>query len=360
MLCFGMARKTLKLGRPEVAAVINEKHKAEKTGWRKDRLLAIKLAAKGANTSQEIADLCGLSRAKVFELVRDVRNGGLEAIWKKNPGGRPEGWRKGVSPQVTEEFEAKLEANDFVTLQDARRWLKKAHNIEASYNRVWYWAKKLNGVLLVPRPSHSKKDPAASEAFRKELPGKLEALNLPSGTQAKVWVMDEARFGLHTMLRKVWSKKAKRPVIDCQIKYEWDYLYGSMEVTGGGAHFNEISGVNLDWDQAYLGDLAKQEPGTVHVLIRDQAGFHLRDGDPRLPENIRIIDLPPYSPELNPCEQLWDLIKDELGNRVFSSITALRRALKPILRSWWENPQRVLSLIGRPWLQDEANALCPD
>jgi transposase len=99
--------------------------------------------SEGANTSQEIADLCGLSRAKVFELVRDVRNGGLEAIWNKDPGGRPEGWRKGVSPQVTEEFEAKLEANDFVTLQDARRWLKKAHNIEVSYNRVWYWAKKL-------------------------------------------------------------------------------------------------------------------------------------------------------------------------------------------------------------------------
>lgn len=352
-----MARKTLKLCCSEVAANIDKLHKVEKTGWRKDRLLAIKLASKGENTSQEIADLCGLSRAKIFELVRDVRNGGLEAIWDKNSGGRPEGWRKEVSEQVMKEFETKLESNDFVTLQDARRWLKNTHNIDASYNRVWYWAKKLNGVLLVPRPSHSKKDPTASDAFRKDLPDKLKALNLAPGTRAKVWVMDEARFGLHTMLRKVWSKKAKRPVVDCQIKYEWDYLYGSMEVTEGNTHFCEISNVSLDCDQSYLKNLAKQEPEIVHILIRDQAGFHLRDGDERLPKNIRIIDLPPYSPELNPCEQLWDLIKDELGNRVFKTITALRRALKPVLQGWWENPERVLSLVGRPWLRDEANVL---
>ena len=63
-----------------MAAAIDKKHKTEKPGWRKDRLLAIKLASKGEHTSQEIADFCGLSRAKIFELVREVRNGGLEAI----------------------------------------------------------------------------------------------------------------------------------------------------------------------------------------------------------------------------------------------------------------------------------------
>jgi transposase len=352
-----MARRTTKLGCPDVARIIDRKHKAEPPGWRKDRLLAIKLASKGENTGQEIADLCGMSLAQVTSLIKAVREGGLPAIWEKKSGGRPEGWRKGVTQQVTREFEAKLEGNEFVTLQDACRWLKEDHGIDASYNRVWYWAKKCNGVLLVPRPSHSKKDPAASEAFRKEFPEKLEALGLPAGTRAKVWVMDEARFGLHTLLRKVWSKKAKRPVVDAQIKYEWDYLYGSMEVTEGDTHFAQIAGVNLEWDQCYLENLAKQEPETVHILIRDQAGFHLRDGDPRLPSNIRIIDLPPYSPELNPCEQLWDLIKDELGNRVLKTIEALRDALHPILSRWWNDSERVLSLIGRPWLQAEANAM---
>lgn len=351
-----MAGRKLRLGCPEVAAVIDEKHRREKPGWRKDRLLAIKLASRGEHTGKQIGELCGLSRAKVFELVKAVREGGLAAIWDRDPGGRPEGWRKGVSAEVMEEFEAKLSNHEFTTLRDACRWLKSDHGLEVSYQRVWYWAKKLGGVLKVPRPSHSRKDPAAAEAFRRDLGERLEGLGLAKGTRVKIWVMDEARFGLHTMMRKLWTLRGERPVVGCQIKYQWDYLYGSMEVTKGEAHFCQISGVNLDWDRRYLEDLAASDPDSVHILIRDQAGFHLRDGDLRLPERVRIIDLPPYSPELNPCEQLWDLIKDRLGNRIFETIEQLRDATVPILQEWWTNAESVLSLIGRPWLQDQANA----
>lgn len=351
-----MAGRTLKLGCPEVAAVIESKHRQERPGWRKDRLLVVKLAAAGEHTAQQIADLCGVSRAQVFALVKAVREGGLAAIWERNPGGRPEGWRKGVGAKVMEEFKEKLAAHEFATLQDACRWLWESHGLRISYSRVWYWAKKLGGVLRVPRPSHSRKDPAAAEAFRRDLEDKLESLGLARGTRAKVWVMDEARFGLHTMVRKLWSLRGVRPVVGCQIKYEWDYLYGALEVTAGEAHFCQIGGVGLDWDRRYLEDLAASDPGAVHIVIRDQAGFHLRDEDPRLPAKVRIVDLPPYSPELNPCEQLWDQIKDRLGNRIYGTIEELRDATVPILRHWWGNPQSVLSLVGRPWMQDQANA----
>jgi transposase len=351
-----MARKTLKLGCPEVAKVIGKKHREEKPGWRKDRLLVIKLATRGEHTAAEIAEIAGMARSQVFAFVKAVRAGGLETIWEKERVGRPEGDRKGVPEEVSAEFGRKLAGHEFATLEDARRWLLVEHGLEVAYQRVWYWAKKLGGVLRVPRPSHSRKDPAAAREFREELGGKLESLGLAPGTRAKVWVMDEARFGLHTMLRKLWSLRGSRPVVACQIKYEWDYLYGSLEVTGGEAHFCQISGVNLEWDRNYLEDLAASDPGAVHVLIRDQAGFHLRDGDARLPANVRIIDLPPFSPELNPCEQLWDLVKDRIGNRVFETIKELREAMEPVLAEWWTDPQRVLSLIGRPWLHDQANA----
>jgi hypothetical protein len=53
--------------------------------------------------------------------------------------------------------------------------------------------KKSGGVLLVPRPSHSKKNPAAEEEFRQELAGYLESLKIPEGGRVKLWMMDEAR-----------------------------------------------------------------------------------------------------------------------------------------------------------------------
>ena len=211
-------------------------------------------------------------------------------------------------------------------------------------------------MLLVPRPSHSKKDPAAADQFREGLAEKLEALDLPEGSRVKLWMMDEARFGLHTELRRLWARKGQRPVVTRQIKYEWDYLYGSLDVIGGQAHFCQIPSVGHAWDLHYLENLAETNTEVIHVLIRDQAGFHLRDGDERLPARVRIIDLPPYSPELNPCEQLWDIIKDEIGNRVFATIEELRSATLPALQRYWDEPASVLRLIGREWIRSQANA----
>src|SRR5258708_35087916 len=125
---------------------------------------------------------------------------------------------------------------------------------------------------------------------------------------------------------------------------------------GGEAHFAHLPTVSLAWDAGYLRNLAVTDAAAIHVLIRDQAGFHLRDGDARLPGNVRIIDLPPYTPELNPCEQLWDIVKDDLANRVYTSVAKLRAGMKTTLRRFWEDPDAVRSLIGRPWLQVQLNA----
>ena len=125
----------------------------------------------------------------------------------------------------------------------------------------------------MPRPSHSKKKPGAEEEFKEALCEKLGALGLEAGRKVKVWMMDEARFGLHTELRRVWTRRGQRPVVARQIKYAWDYLYGALSVMGGEAHFAHVPGVSLDWDQGYLGDLAASDPGAIHVLIRDRPAF---------------------------------------------------------------------------------------
>ena len=54
------------------------------------------------------------------------------------------------------------------------------------------------------------------------------------------------------------------------------------------------------------------------------ARLHLRYGDERLPARVRLVPLPPYSPELNPCEQAWDVFKEEVSNHCFATIKKLR------------------------------------
>ena len=167
---------------------------------------------------------------------------------------------------------------------------------------------------------------------------------------------DNARFGLHTELRRVWTLRGLRPVVMRQIQYERDYLYGALGAVGGEAHFAHVPGVSLEWDRSYLEDLAAGDPEAIHVLVRDKAGFHLREGDPRLPERVRIVDLPPYSPELNPCEQMWDIVKDETCNQVFPNVAALRDRMRDTLKRYWEDAKSVLRLIGRDWLMLQLNA----
>ena len=352
-----MPGKTLKLGHPEVAAVIDGRYAAEPDGWRKRRLLAVKLAAKGESTSAEVAEWCGVSRAYLFVWLKLVREGGLDALLVRDKPGPKEGTRRGVKPEVIAALGERLAAHQFASAEAARRWLKKEHGVERPYVTVWSWLKKSHGVLRVPRPSHSKKNPAAAAAFKSSVAEKLEALGIESGSRVKVWFMDEARFGLHTEMRRVWTRKGVRPVVSRQIKYAWDYLYGALNAVGGEAHFAHLPSVSLEWDQAYLRDLVASDPGAMHVLVRDQAGFHLRDGDPRLPAQVRLIDLPPSSPELNPCEQLWDIVKDDTCNQVHATVGALRKCMGETLRRYWEDATSVLRLIGRDWFLSELNAM---
>ena len=184
---------TLQLGRPDAAAVIDERSAREPDGWRQRRLLAVKLAAKGEYTSAEVAELCGVTRTDLFAWLSIVRQRGLEALRERGQPGPREGAVRGVEPRVLAALRQKLGEHAFARAAAARRWLKKEHGIERAYKTVWNWLKKANGVRRVPRPRHSKRNPAAAEAFKSERTAKLEALEIKAGSRVKVWFLEEAR-----------------------------------------------------------------------------------------------------------------------------------------------------------------------
>ena len=86
-----MAGTKLKPGLPEVGANIDKRDASEPEGWRKRRLRAVKLAAKGESTSAEIADLCGVNRTHRLVWLRRVREEGLDALRQRDKPGRKAG-----------------------------------------------------------------------------------------------------------------------------------------------------------------------------------------------------------------------------------------------------------------------------
>ena len=106
-----------------------------------------------------------------------------------------------------------------------------------------------------------------------------------------------------------WASGYAALVADGQPQcYAWEYVYGALEVLEGGAPFRFMPSVNLDFSRDFLRQLAASDPAAKHVVIQDQAGFPLRAGGPGLPDRIHLLPWPPYSPELNPIEGLWDQV----------------------------------------------------
>ncbi len=78
-------------------------------------------------------------------------------------------------------------------------------------------------------------------------------LNIAKGSRVKVWVQDEARYGLHSIQRRFWGLKGKRVVKPGQQKFDWSYVFGALEITQGDGVFCYLPGVSLGHTQAPLG-----------------------------------------------------------------------------------------------------------
>jgi len=140
--------------------------------------------------------------------------------------------------------------------------------------------------------------------------------------------------------------------------YQWGYLHEALEVDG--AHRTELlftPAIDRDIHALFLKQIADAEPQALHVVIQDQAGFHLPSDDPRLPQNLRLLPLLPYCPELNPVERFGGLLKTRVTNRLYPNLRRLEDHLFAASREWTQ-PAKVAALI-HCWLADQVNAGAP-
>lgn len=166
----------------------------------------------------------------------------------------------------------------------------------------------------------------------------------------RVWVEDEIRYGLITVVRRVWGMNGIRVLAPYQAQYQSSYLYGALEVTQGEAQLLFRMPVCLESTETFLQELVATEPEAYHILLWDNAGFHPKADDKTLPETIRLLPFPPYSPELNPVERLWDIVKDGIANRLWKTLDDLEEAMVSILEPFLVDPERMKQFLGDNWL----------
>jgi len=119
------------------------------------------------------------------------------------------------------------------------------------------------------------------------------------------------------------TAKGIRPKVKYQHRFANTYLYGSYSPIDGDAFVYEIEGTSTDIFERYLKEFSEHRPNQAKIIVIDNAGFHSTKNIV-VPNNIILLRLPPYSPELNPCEQIWAWIKTRFKNKVFKDMKTLK------------------------------------
>ena len=162
----------------------------------------------------------------------------------------------------------------------------------------------------------------------------------------------EARIGQKGRVCRRWFTKGQRPPGTADQRYTFAYIYGAVEPCTDNAFALVLPEVNTPSMQLYIDAFAKTIGADEHVaLFIDQAGWHVAN-DLQFPDNITPMPLPPYSPELNPVERVWEYLKERfLSHRLHDDYDAIVYAACIAWNRMIAEPGRLTSLTWLPWAE---------
>lgn len=141
-----------------------------------------------------------------------------------------------------------------------------------------------------------------------------------------LYFQDESRFGTMTHLGSMITARGVAPIVNYKHEFQNTYLYGSYSPINGDSVVCEMNTVTKESFFKYLTELSQHKPKEYKIVVIDNARFHSTK-DMTIPENIHLLNIPPYTPELNPCEQVWQHIKARFKNKVFNDIKKVKQWL---------------------------------
>ena len=166
----------------------------------------------------------------------------------------------------------------------------------------------------------------------------------------RLMFQDEGRFGLLGTPRHCWAPHPVRPVVGARLQRQYLYAFSAVSPHDGVMDSMVLPWVNAQMMSLFLAEVAQRHAKEFIAMVMDQAGWHVA-GDLVVPANMRLIYLPPYSPELNPAEHLWEAVREErFANHVFANLDGVDAALTQGLVSLESDRARTQSLTGFYWI----------
>lgn len=141
----------------------------------------------------------------------------------------------------------------------------------------------------------------------------------------EVFASDEHRLGLKPFSRRCWAPRGERPVALGHHRFEWLYVTAFVSPESGETFWYLSNGVSKAFFEELLALFAR-EAGAGNerfiILVIDGAGWHSEPGL-EVPDGLRLVYLPRYSPQLQPAECLWSVLDEPIANKYFETIEQL-------------------------------------
>ena len=168
-----------------------------------------------------------------------------------------------------------------------------------------------------------------------------------------LYFQDESRFGLMTHIGKYLTARGVKPIVNYKHAFKSTYLYGSYSPVNGDSFVWEINGTDTKIFEAYLKAFSKHRETEYKIVVIDNAGFHSTKNID-IPDNIYLLNIPPYCPELNPCEKIWQHLKSRFKNQTFYSMKNLKEWLADSVKQMTE--KQIISITHNKRYMNNFNA----
>ena len=168
--------------------------------------------------------------------------------------------------------------------------------------------------------------------------------------RVRLMFQDEARFGRMVRIKRCWAPAPQRPVVANGYERQFTYVYGTVSPREGELDWKICSEMNTVRMGEVLAQVSAAHRRELIVMVLDGASSHITK-DLVVPPNIRLVRLPPYAPELNPQEHIWDELREkEFPNRVFSDMPSVIHQREEGLPRLAADSKRLRSITGWPWI----------
>ena len=159
---------------------------------------------------------------------------------------------------------------------------------------------------------------------------------------------DEAGFGRINKPKYCWCSPGVRPEVPCHHIREYRYTYGAVEPMTGEGFFLVLPYCNTEWMNVFLSELSKQYSNDDILLVCDGATWH-KSKSMEVPENITLLNIPPYTPEMNPIEQIWRELRTQgFRNEVFPTLEKVVDRLCQTINNL--SRKTIMSITKRDWI----------